>query len=250
MSIDVGRKFVVLSTQRTGSTMLIHLLNSHPAVLCPGEIFFPGSGSEYALNKYVRSSFSRRFRHQVVRPALVREFLDRFFAQEPYQAIGFKYMYSQARHVPRLYPSVPRYIRENKLAIIHGVRRNKLKVLLSRIASKSSGVYRADTPVKKQPIEVPIKGLEGHLEALDREDDIWQRKMAGLPYLRVEYESLLSDRPGEELRLLQFLGVDPSIGLESPFVRMASGPVCKLISNLKEVESVLRGTKFEWCLRD
>ena len=92
-------KFVIISTKRTGSTLLIELLDSHPAVLCAGEIFFPPSGSEYAFRRYVEQSAGRKFMHQILRRRLVKEFLDEFYAQDGYDAIGFKYMYSQARQL-------------------------------------------------------------------------------------------------------------------------------------------------------
>lgn len=243
-------KFVVISTQRTGSTLLIKLLDSHPEVLCAGEIFFPPSGSEYAIRKYVEQSSGRKLRHQLFRSGLVWEFLDDLYAQEGYGAIGFKYMYSQARHIPRCYPSVLRYILENEIPVIHGVRKNALRVVLSRLASKASGVYRSSAPVESRPIHVPAKTLKRELSRLREADIKWENRLSGLPYLQVDYESLVSNREREERRLLGFIGVEYQGALTTPFQKVGANSLQAMIENYAEVERVLKGTEFECFLAD
>ena len=243
-------KFVVISTQRTGSTLLIKLLDSHPAVLCAGEIFFPASGSEYAIRPYVEQSAGRKLRHQILRSKFVKTFLDEFYAQDGFGAIGFKYMYSQARHIPRCYPSVLRYIEDNKIPVIHGVRKNSLRVMLSRLSSKSSGVYRTTTPVKSRPIYVPVDTLARELSRLQEEDSKWEKKLSGLPYMQVDYESLVSNRAVEEKRLLDFIGIEYQGALTSPFQKVGANNIQTVIENYNEVERELKGTEFEWFLAD
>lgn len=243
-------QFVVVSTQRTGSTMLIKLLDSHPAVLCPGEIFFPGSGSEYAIRRYVAKSGLRKLRHEIARAALVREFLDQFYDQPGCSAVGFKYMYSQARRIPRLYPSVVDYIIESGMPVIHGVRNNLLRVVISRIASKSSGVYRSTDALQLQPVHVPVRNLRKALSGLHREKESWQRRFSGQPYLQVSYESLLSQRTLQERRLLDFIGVEYHEPLTSPFQKMSSGSIRNLVANFDQVKRELMGSEFEWCVED
>lgn len=241
-------KFVVLSTQRTGSTMLITLLDSHPDVFCPGEIFSPGSGSDHAIRKRVSSSFQNKILHQVHRAALVRDFLDDHYTREGYGAIGFKFMYSDARHFPRSYPSVLEYLRANDVRILHNVRENKLRVVLSRVASKSSGVYRSDKPVDREPVILPARGLLKELRKLESLDDEWSRKLRNQPYRRVVYESLLSDPAAEREAMLTFVGVDQTKQLSTPYVKLTAGDLQDSVKNYKEVEFELKGTEFEWCL--
>ena len=74
-------RFVIVNTQRTGSTHLVKLLDSHPSILCAGEIFYPPSGSEYAIQKYINQKLSRKIRNLAYRSGLVEEFLDDFYKQ-------------------------------------------------------------------------------------------------------------------------------------------------------------------------
>jgi LPS sulfotransferase NodH len=244
------RKFVVISTQRTGSTLLIKLLDSHPEVLCAGEIFYPPSGSEYAIRRYIDQSLGRSLKNQIARRRLVKEFLDDFYSQQGYSAIGFKFMYSQARHIPRCYPSVMRYLEDNHIHVIHGVRNNLLRVVLSRVSSKSSGVYRSTTPVERKPIYLPPKALVKELSRLREEGSRWEDRLSSLPYMQVDYESLMSNRGAEEQRILEFVGAEKAAELTSPFTKLAAKGVKEMIQNYDEVARELCGTEFEWCLED
>lgn len=228
--------------------MLISLLDSHPDVLCAGEIFSPGSGSEYAIGKLASSSTRNRLRHQLTRSALVEEFLENYYAQPGYKAIGFKFMYSHARHLPRLYPSALQHILQNKIPVIHNIRENKLRVVLSRVASKSSGVYRSEKPVAREPLVLPTKGLLKELTKLKQEDESWAAKFTQQPYLKVVYESLLKDSAGENLRLQQFIDVEHTDELSTSYVKLNTGSVESMLKNFDEVERELSNTEFEWCL--
>lgn len=244
------RMFVVISTQRSGSTLLIKLLDSHPSVLCAGEIFFPPSGSEYSIRRYVERTATRKIRHQIQRSGLVNEFLDDFYSQGGYAAIGFKYMYSQARRIPRCYPSVLRYIEDNNVAVIHCVRKNALRVILSRLSSKSSGVYRSTTPIKSKPVYVPVDTLAQELSRLRDENSKWQNKLSRYTYIQVDYESLLSNRAVEEKNLLDFIGAEYQGALTSPFQKVGANSIQAMIENYDEVERELKDTEFECFLAD
>lgn len=246
----VMRKFVIVSTQRTGSTHLVKLLDSHPSILCAGEVFYPPSGSEYAIKKYINQTYSRKIKHQLYRSGLVEEFLDDFYNKDEYSAVGFKYMYSQARKIPRCYPSVLRYLLKNQISVIHGVRDNGLRVLVSRISSKSSGVYRSTVALKRPPVYVPSNSLIRNLNYLRQQDAIWEKKLSSLPYIKISYESIMKDGAAEERRLLRFLGAGYEGELTSPFKKLGASSLQSLIHNYDEVKNVLEGTEFECFLRD
>ena len=242
------KRFVVLSTQRTGSTLLISSLDSHPGIFCAGEIFFPRSGSEYAINRYARLSSLNRVQHTFCRGRLVRRFLDEFYERTGYAAIGFKYMYSQARHIPRRYPSALKYLHEHSIPVIHNVRQNKLRVLLSRISARSSGVYRSDRPVGLGPVNVPLGHLLEELRQLERADETWKRRMSGHDYLQVSYESFVGNQADQVRSILDFLDIEDAHELNSPFVKVSSRTIEETVQNYDELSRTLAGTEFEWCL--
>ena len=59
-------KFVILTTQRSGSIWLMSLLDSHEAILCAGEVFKSGKRalairySEYSFTSFCRRSIGNR----------------------------------------------------------------------------------------------------------------------------------------------------------------------------------------------
>ncbi|NQX87069.1 MAG: hypothetical protein HRT77_00240 [Halioglobus sp.] len=230
--------------------MLITSLNSHSDILCAGEIFFPRSGSEHAIRKYASETTNRKIRHGIARGGLVREFLDNFYSHNEGQAIGFKYMYSQARYIPWLYPSALSYMRSHKLSIIHNTRNNYLRVIISRMASESTGIYRSVKALDRQPVVVPVKSLQHKLARLKNLDAIWATKFENQPYLRVAYESLLEDPIREQKRVLDFIDVKCNGELTSPFSKLTNKTIASLISNYEEVERELRGSEFEYLLSD
>lgn len=244
------KKFVIVSTQRTGSTLLMRLLDSHPKVLCPGEIFFPGAGNAYALRHRVESSFEQRFRHLIARKKFTDDYLIEFYGQDGFDAIGFKYMYSQSRYIPRLYPSVLQYILDQRIPVIHSIRENYLRVVLSRIVSKSTGVYHANKASgPPPPVELPVKRLVSELDNLRMQDVSWSEKLSKNPYLKVTYESLQSDASDRLCHVQSFIGVDYEENLSTPFVQLSNASLSERISNYSAVEKALTGSDFEYCLQ-
>jgi hypothetical protein len=213
-------------------------------------VFYPQAGSENAEKKYINQKYSRKIRNQLYRSGLVKEFLDDFYNKDRYRAVGFKYMYSQARKIPRCYPSVLRYLLKNQSAVIHGVRNNGLRVLVSRISSKSSGVYRSTLALERPPVYVPSSSLIRNLTYLRQQDVIWEKKLSSLPYIKISYESIMKDRAAEERKILRFLGVGYEGELTSPFKKLGNSSLQSLIHNYDEVENILEGTEFECYLRD
>ncbi len=125
-------KFAILSTQRSGSTLIYSSLASHPQIKCLGEIFLPEYKAEFSYFEHVRQKGISRPLALIRRNSLVDEFLDRLYSSSTEVATGFKYMYSHSWYVPYRFPMAMTYMKENNVRILHLVRENTLKVCVSR----------------------------------------------------------------------------------------------------------------------
>ena len=243
-----ARRFVILTSTRTGSTLLVRSLNSHPAVCSPGEMFYPGRNSELTIFNYAKrrraGNFDLRFRRRM----LIREYLDWFYSMQGYAAIGFKFMYGQARRLPPRFPQVVDYITANNVTVFHNIRKNYLAVLLSRILAKRTGIYRAEKPVQTKAVEIQVRGLLHELERMRGTDRQWAGMMAGLPFHRVTYEALVASPEAETARLLAILGIDSGFTLQTGLTKVAPRRLADAITNYAAVERALTGTPFEYCL--
>ena len=135
-------KFVVLSTQRSGSTWVVDMLNSHPRVLAQSELFMHGGeghpqwGGDRDL-LYWQTFIADKGGGRLVRPYWLWHYLGRAFAARPgIDAVGFKLMYSQLTRISK--PLMPA-LWLKRARIIHLMRRNALDVVLS----KEAGARRA-----------------------------------------------------------------------------------------------------------
>jgi len=101
-------KFVIFTTPRTGSTLLIKTLDTHPEIMCAGEIFLykkdmTHSGIQYPFWRmpYIGNKLNSMFNFPMIWLYLNR-FLKRFFSADykSEKAKGFKLMFYQTRYAP------------------------------------------------------------------------------------------------------------------------------------------------------
>jgi hypothetical protein len=236
--------FAVVGTQRTGTTVIRTLLDSHPEVRCIGEAFLMSWPGETGYAAFLRKNFARRIRHFVDRRALTGEYLDRLFAAPRVRASGFKLMHSQFRR----FPSVVTELRERGGRAIHIVRGNVLKTLISREVARANKLYHTEKQVRLQRIRLNPRTLLRRLDRIDGENRAWTRLLRGIPHHRTLYEAFQRDNAGELQKLLRFLGVDPTPDLTSPFVKMSPDRMADIVENYDVVKRRLRGTAYERCL--
>jgi LPS sulfotransferase NodH len=249
--------FVVLTTQRSGSSWLVDLLNDHPAVAAYAELFrvTDTTVSDYGATAVPRFevlvdpgrwSVSRQLvmhRYRYVR-GLAR-------AHPDAQAVGFKLMYDQTRDHPGLMSVlVWRHAR-----FIHLVRRDQFAALVSFDLAEHRGRwwYHEGHDVPSARVLLEPSEIVPRLEERESEIERFRRRLKRLPVhvLEVAYEDL-AERPGEELsRILRFLGVSPSeVELSSSLVRTSPDELAGVIENYEDVRSALIGTRFASELAD
>jgi LPS sulfotransferase NodH len=137
------------------------------------------------------------------------------------------------------------YTRQKQSKVIHLVRENTLKVIVSRHRVRlSGGVAHTFTEVPILKIHLPASNLIGEIKKIEKAKARWRKRLSAFAFLEVSYESFVSDKKDETHRVLSFLGVDGSYELTSPLKRINPDRLDQVIENYDEVRDILRNTAF------
>jgi hypothetical protein len=228
-------------------------LDSHPDIRCFGAAFrmggrltdSEGENFEHSYQKYLSGSLMRRVRDRVAPAGLVHQYLDTLLDVPGKKAVGFKLL---AYDYPQ-YPVVLKYLHDNNFRVIHVVRKNLLKTLISRHVKKVRRFGKATTEVKRTRIELREDRLLRDLQKLEQQNESWVTEAKGLPYMRTTYEDFVANKDHELRRMLEFVDVEFRADLQSPLVKVNPDNIRDIITNYDSVAATLKGTAYEWCLQ-
>lgn len=200
---QVLSKVVLLSMPRTGSTMVTRQLASHPRISFLGAIFsvlgWSGVGREY---RRLREGLSPEWDHLDYRIAHRRELMDKWFGEvEPGECYGIKHHLTGSPEVTEEFladPGIARILltRHNALACYSSDRMVKLKE--QDAAGEAKVIFDA-------------KDFDGYLMRRRRSYETWRPKVmrATAPWMELEYTDA---RVSSGMRrVVEFLGLDPSL---------------------------------------
>jgi hypothetical protein len=243
---DDQTRFLVTGPARTGSTMLIWFLQSHPDLCAHGEVLAPQGpltlyGIDYRLDPPL---------DDILRGIRERDpvgFL-RDFVWQPgrRRAAGFKGKYEELLR-PEYTKVLDHIRRETDILVLHIWRENLLERYLSQhLAVKVYGVYNV-TKGRKRPPEQSVRLSPEECESDFRRTEARRGKfvswMVGHPVLDVSYEELVGSESETLGRIQTFLGVEQR-PLETKTVRMRTRTVRDTIENYDELEEFFRGTDY------
>jgi LPS sulfotransferase NodH len=254
--------FIVFGQQRTGSTLVASRLNSHTRIVCYEEVFLPWADSEPSLREWLKASGRPQWLRTV--PAVKTSFLNTICnvasLPDDVGAIGFKVMYEQMSLWPLLAYLAPstgrllqdralrRWLRENHVIIVHTLRRNHLKVLVSHELAGQSGRFHSRDPVgEKGKIVIPLRWLKARLRRIEAAERVARNTIRGLPTIEIIYEDYISTESARQnARLCAALGQTiPRHGLSSSLNKISSDDLRNIVANYDQVAACLMGTPFE-----
>lgn len=192
------KRFVILSAARSGTSLLSETLNTHPQIVCHGEIFHPNPHWHIKGN-LAHLSEEDKLRKRENLP----DFIEEIYNQPGAEAVGFKMWLDQN-------PKWCNYALHNEsyLKIIYE-RKNKLAQFSSGILARKTGVWNLGPSEKKQlstddGIEFNAKGFD---EFLKHQETVFQhyRREARGPILDIDYSQIAQ---GNFDPVLDFLGVE------------------------------------------
>jgi LPS sulfotransferase NodH len=208
------RKFVVVTRARTGSNLLISLLNSHPQVDARGEMFREMKGQS------------------------VESRLDRVFRRRPrrIEAVGFKIFYYHPLddHHSQVWD---RLCSMDDLYVLHLKRRNVLRTITSRKLAGSTDIWldkgRGGSTKEKPAVRFSAKDLEEAFEQNEAWEAACDERFRNHEMMQIYYEDLVNGRDVLE-RTANFLGVRP-YAMSSALRQQNPEQLAALISNFDEL---------------
>ena len=275
------KPFVILTSQRTGSTYMRIWLNNHPEIRCHGEVFLCHYPHPDGYRAYCQQNGLRRLLHamygsRVMRKlgashlsaGLSRSFLDKLlhdpaFPQPwvmadqdhsltvgdlPKPVVGFKLMYGHYFATPY----VQRWLKEARVSIIHLTRRNLLaRYISSRKMRISKVAHSTDGKPNIPPIRLDIKAMFQHFQnSHSLADGFRARFQASNPFLEVVYEDFMADKSSTGQDIFTFLGVSVEPIQEAHLTKIGSNSLEAAVVNAAEVRSALQGTPYQEYLDD
>jgi LPS sulfotransferase NodH len=253
---DTKINFCVLATQRSGSTWLISLLESHPQIKAFSELFvgeiFAHPSDEYL--PWSDESLSLFYEFQKANPGIRLSQIFRYFETLSYypgnhRAIGFKLMYSQLAKRPEILLKLIL----GRYKVINLVRENPLDIIISKANMQRTGSPHFKQEQALQAIELPPALLLKELKKQNTKTELVRTLLNFLPLevLNITYESLCENRSTVFASILNFLEVEDSkIDLNSKLKKISKGRYSQKIANFEEVKATLAGTKFQQFLQE
>lgn len=219
-------KFIVLSTQRSGSTWLIDKLNSHPQIKAYSELL-KDDGIGYPKFGELDFPFYNQFKVVNKNKDALKQYLNELYSNG--ETVGFKLMYNQHDS----YPSIIDYVSNNDIKIIHLYRKSILDTYISKVVAAQSQQYHRIGTTESDDLSVLID-IPTFMAFLDK--SILQLNKFKKLYkdsLEITYEELISNK--NTFKELQFfLGVKQS-KLKSSLKKIIKTDKRDLIVNYQEV---------------
>lgn len=225
-------RFVILSGGRSGSTLLVELLDSHPEIRCEDELLhYP----LFAPLVYVdrRSSMARK------------------------PVYGFKLLDYQLRQVQTRIPEPLGFVRqlvEAGYRVLYLERRNPLRMALSNILARQRGQYhvRSASALRPGTLTVPLEDVDRWLRAIEVQRETQAHLLQGVPYLHLVYETDLLPGDAQQAtvdRVSRYLGVEPR-AVRARLQRITPARIRDFVENHDALAGHLRGTPYERFLEE
>jgi len=229
-------RFVVLGWYRTGSNLLVSLLNSDPAVVAYSELFSP-RGVFWGNPVYAPSSTKSAPRDDA--PAFLRDVVYRPYPRRV-GAVGFKLFYPQLilRPVPGLLEGL---VAGDDLRVIHLRRRNVFRSMVSNAVAKKTGAMAsisaedaARAEAEAAPLRFTPEECETYFTQLAERAERCESLFPAESVVNVAYEDLVADRDAEVGRVREFLGL-PRRPTTTRLVKQSRRPLRDAVENFDEL---------------
>lgn len=253
-------KFIILTNARSGSNYLVDTLNQHPEIINYSEVLGEWTGKRKLkklmfwskdFNSYLNFILSSRLFLLLFQLVYKLKYKDKytFKKSKNLKYVGIK---DFVKNFDRL--NIIDWIFNNNLKVIHLYRDNQLKVCLSVLALKETGLALTGKELKKQNklkvdckelIEMLIRHEEGKLRQLEVANLINSDEL-----FELSYEELFSSNRQQIINdIFNFLGVEP-VTVQEQQKKILPSKLADIVENHEEVRNALLNTEFEKYLFD
>ena len=236
-------RFMITCAARTGSTMLVRTLRSHPDLIMHGEVWGDSMvGVDGPLAQAGETDPEQFAALEALRFRDPERALQTFLSAHDAHAAGFKLKFDELVR-PEWAQLRELVERDNQLAIVFLHRRDLLQRYLShQVVLRQTGitvVAAGDTPPRIEPFEVDIDDLLGNIAQIHQRRQTFESAFAAHPSLQVAYEDLAADPQTQCNRVFAFLGV-ASAPVSVPTAKIVRLAPEQLVRNFDQVQTALR----------
>jgi len=226
---DPNVRFIIYGQGRSGSSVLLDLIGSHPDVYCESEIF----------NRKVAARLIWPMHYLQARAALspqpVYGCKMKIYQMTDDQSIEDPHRFMQDLH-------------SDGWKVIHLVREDLFRKALSLVVAETRGQFldrRQDSGSGVSTIRIDPARLAEAMRERRSADEAEQAALEGIPHIRVTYESDLLDAANHQAvsdRVLAYLGLE-SAPVETRYVKTSRSHVSDYVSNYAEMCEFLSQTE-------
>lgn len=235
-------RFVIICPARSGSTMLVHSLNSHPEITCHGESF----GDTASLVGVCKGSPAERCLARVRDADCVRYLEEFVLGMCGTKVVGFKFKYDElvwAKH-RRV---VDKLTKDRSILVIQLDRANLLKRCVSYYAVNKVTHICNTTKVEEVPKGVRLRIEPSQMAAdfalIEQREKLFSSRFERHRRLRITYESLVEQYDQTMESIQEFLGVEIR-HLPARTLKMLPDQVQDVLENYEEVRDYFRNTRY------
>lgn len=225
-------RFILFGRGRSGSTLLVSMLDNHPAMTCAGEVL--------------------RFR--TLNPTA---HLNRVLDNGGRPVSGAKLLSYQMRSIHNMPPETDflRRLADDGVTIIYLLRENLVRHAVSNIYARTQRVYHVtngSTPQARPKITLTAAQISSWIDGSARLGDYEQSVLRNVPHLKLTYETNLATPAAREAtwtNLLSVFGQNPQ-PLRTTLQKVTADDLRQVIENYDEVMSELSNTPYARYLPD
>lgn len=244
--------FIILAFQRTGSSFLSNLLQSHPDIVCFSEVFHPEHCAfDYPFYPDTLHPEILRFRKEDPRQFL-KTWIFRAYG-ENVCAAGLKIHYPQWEDT-QFKPAMKEIAAISSLKIIHLVRENYLDILVShRMAQKSGKWWKSiselqsmnpDHSYSSPPITIDLREAEAFFTMYEEKMRDFRCTFRHREVFEISYESLCGQFDQGCTNLLEFLGA-PQRSLVSRILKQKDRPNEEILVNYSSLKTYFKNSRWQ-----
>ena len=241
--------YMITCAARTGSTMLVCLLRSHPEICSHGEIFSPGKirglSGIYPSKRHARPEFIDRLSVERDRDPI--KFLYKIALDlQGKKAVSFKLKYSELI-LPQYKTLRDEIVNNRDFRIIHLRRENLLRRYLSHyIANYVTHVTVAicGQVIPEVPrVELDPRECQRDFEAVRGRELEFVELFAQHPVFSISYEEMVAGEAKTIRALLDFMEVSPR-ELTTTTRRLGCDDLRQVIANFEELRMYFAGSPY------
>ena len=227
------KKFIIFAQGRSGSTLLVSLMNCHKEIFCDGEILNRlDYGKIYNPLKYINMSTK----------------LSGINRKKVY---GFKVKIYQLVEDQKYkdYQNILERLHAEGWYFIHLRRSNIVKQSLSNQIYRAQGFSNTTKAeqIKKIKIKVVLKHLIKNIERRIKYNELEDEILKDIPHLSINYEKDLLDSESHQQtadKIFHYLGLE-SCNVETKYLKISSPKIQDNISNYDELYEFLKSKGYE-----